>query len=349
MATLGNRVTTTTRFKLMPFVVDTVLKSNVFFTRTVSRAKKWSGNQMKYPVKVSKNSTGTSFAGMDTFSTSATNNRQLLAFDPAFYQISVALPLDELSANATDDQIIDLAAIEVKGAAQDMADSVGGLFYLDGTGNGNKDPLGLAAIVDDGTSVATFGGLSRTTFPTIKATKTASGGTLSLPKMATLYNAVTSGTIKPTVGVTDPATWALYEQLLQPQERINKTPANMKNDNKGLNSQSGFIGGTGFTGLDYKGFAILADEKCTVGNLYFLNENFIEWRALPMAMTEAIKYKSVDIEGNDYSNVLGLGFSWSGWIKPSDAAAVVGHIYLGGELCCDNPLRQGVLTGVTGV
>lgn len=346
---LGQRVQTTTRFKLLPKVVDTILNSNVFATRMLVKAKKWSGNQMKFPVKVTTNTTGTSFSGFDTFSTSASDTRVNLTYDPKFYQITVALPLDELSANQTDDQIIDLAAVEMKSSAQDMADGIGTLFYGDGTGNSSKDFLGLGAIVDDGTSVPTIGGQARSTYTTLKATVTASGGTLTLAKMSTLYNAVTSGTQKPTVGITDEATFALYEQLLQPQERIAKDVPMMRNENRGLNSGTGLIGGTGFTGLFFKGFPILADEKCTSGSLFFLNEDFINFHALPVAMTEAVKYKSAEIDGNDYSDVLGLGFSWSGWIKPANAATVIGHIYLGGELLSDNPKRQGKLTGITSV
>ena len=230
-----------------------------------------------------------------------------------------------------------------------MADAVGTLMFSDGTGNGGKDFLGLAAIVDDGTSVATFGGLSRSSYTTLKATKTASSGVVSLAKMSTLYNAATSGSQKPTVGITDESTFALYESLLQPQERIAKDVSMLKGDNVGLNGGKGLIGGTGFTGLFYKGFPILADEKCTAGSMFFLNEDFINFYALPMEMTEAIKYKSQDIEGNDYSNVMGLGFSWSGWVKPTNSAAVIGHIYLGGELICSNPKRNSVLTGITSV
>ena len=36
------------------------------------------------------------------------------------------------------------------------------------------------------------------------------------------------------------------------------------------------------------------------------------------------------IKGNDYDAPLGLGFSWSDWIVPANAGAVVGHIYFGG-------------------
>jgi hypothetical protein len=61
--------------------------------------------------------------------------------------------------------------------------------------------LGLTDICDDGTTVATYGGQSRTTYTTLAATKTASGGALSLDKMETLHNAVSSGSQLPTIGV----------------------------------------------------------------------------------------------------------------------------------------------------
>lgn len=335
-----NRLLTTTRFKLMPKVVDTVLNSNVFATRMLGKAKKWSGSSMKFPVKYQTNNTFTSFDGFDTFSTSAVDTRVNMEFNPAFAQISVSVPMTELSMNATEDGILDLMALELKSSAQDMADAVGTQFYSDGTGNSNKDFLGLAALVDDGTSVATIGGLSRSTYTTLQSTVTASSGTLSLAKMATLWNAITSGGVKPTIGITTETVFSLYEQLLQPQERIVKDVGLIK---------GGLKSGTGYTGLDYKGMPILMDEKCTSGVLFFLNEDFLDFYALPMKGTEPVKYKSVDIEGNDYSDVLGLGFSWSDWIKPVNQAALVGHVYLGGQLLTDNPKRHGKLTGITGV
>lgn len=337
----GNRVTTTTQDKIVPKVVDTILNSNVLATRVLSKAAKWNGETMKFPVKHAKNTTGTSFSGFDAFSTSATDNRVNLQFTPKFYQMTVALPLDELSVNATESKVIDLAKLEMQSTAQDMADDIGDLFYGDGTGNGSKDFMGLEGIVDDGTNAATYGSLSRTTYSSqLRSTVTASSGVLSLAKMSTLYSAVTSGSQKTTLGVCSETIFNLYEQLLQPQERIAKDVSTMK---------GGMTGGTGFTGLYYKGFPILADEKATSGVLYFLNEDYLDWYALPVAMTTPVKYRSQDIEGNDYSEVTGLGFSWSGWVKPTNSASVVGHIYLGGELVSQNPRRHGKLTGVTSV
>ena len=96
------------------------------------------------------------------------------------------------------------------------------LIYADGTGNSSKDPLGLAAVVDDGTSVSTIGGLSRSTYATLASTVTASSGTLTLAKMDTLWNAVVSGSQKPSISLTTEAVFAFYGQLLRPQERIER-------------------------------------------------------------------------------------------------------------------------------
>ncbi|MEK7180005.1 MAG: phage major capsid protein [Patescibacteria group bacterium] len=349
MSALGTRVTTTTQSKLLPKVVDTILNSNVLATRVLSKASKFNGERMKFPVKYAKNTTGTSFAGFDTFSTSATDNRVNLEFVPKFYQMSVALPLDELSGNATEEKVIDLAKLELSSTAQDMADDIGTLFYSTGAGNGSKDFLGLETIVDDATNTVTYGTLSRNTYTTLRSTVTASSGTLSLAKMSTLYNAVSSGSQTPTLGLTTEVVFSLYEQLLQPQERIAKTVSQFSTQGNLGKAGTGLVGGTGFTGLYYKGFPVLADEKCTSGVLYFVNEDFLDWYALPVAMTTPIKYRSQDIEGNDYSDVEGLGFSWSDWIKPTNAASIVGHIYLGGELISSNPKRHGKLTGITSV
>jgi hypothetical protein len=350
----SNRVTTTTNQYIMPKLVDTVLNSNPLMSRLLTSGKKWRGETMKFPIKYQKNTTGTSFSGFDTFSTSAIDNRVNLAFNPKFYQMTVSLPLDEVSVNSlnSDEQILNLMDTQVQTSAQDMADDVGTLLYSDGTGNSSKDFTGLGAIVDDGTNVATYGGLSRSTYTTIAATSTASSGTLTLAKMTTLYNAITSGAQKPTLGVTTEAVFALYEQLLVPQERIVKDVALMKKAGGSMaEAGQGYTMGTGATGLYFKGFPVIADEKATSGVLFFLNEDYINWYAVPVAKEFGgpIKYSPVEIEGNDYDKQLGLGFSWSGWIKPTNQAAIIGHVYLGGDFICTNPKRQGKLTGITSI
>ncbi len=337
-----SRITTTTNNVLLPKVVDTILGSNVLFTRIVVRAAKWRGEQIRKIVKVSKNSQGGSFSSLDTFNTGAVDNRVKIVFDPKFYEIPVVVPLTDLAVNRSDpNRLADLASLELESSADDATDDLGTMFYGDGTGNDNKDLLGLAAIVDDGNSVATYGGQSRATYSGLCSTVTDSGGTLSLTKMATLYNNISSGSITPTLGVCDETVFSLYESLLENKERISRDVSTFAGGKQ--------IAGAGFTGLYYKGFPILADEKATAQTLFFLNERYLEFRGIPFPMAKPINYGVKTIEGNDITGVKGLGFSWSGWIIPANQAALIGHIYFGGEFWSPNPKRHGKLTGITSV
>lgn len=335
----GQRIQTTVQTKYLPFVVDTVLNSNVLFQRIVRGGKKWSGRTLRVPIKVSKNTTGQSFRGFDTFSVAATDNRQFFEFTPSFYQITCSLPGDELSVADTEDKVLDLMKLTIQSDTEDMADDLGTIFYSDGTGNSSKDPMGLGGIVDDGTTLSAYGGLTRSTYtPYISSTVTASSGTLTLAKVDTLWAAVTSGAQKPTAFYTTETVFNLYGQLLRPQERIMKEASSVK----------GMTGGTGFTALEYNGKPILMDEKCTSGALIALNENYVDWYALPFYNAKPVAYKS-QVKGNDYEAPIGLGFSWSDWIIPANSGTVVGHIYFGGQFITTNPKRHGKLTGITGI
>lgn len=337
----ANRVDTTTLQYLCPEVVDTVLRSNVFTTAMLAKTKKFRSSDMEFPIKYQKGVAGTSFNGFDTLPTSASDTRVLMVFNPRFYAANIALPGSEIAANNTIQKVMDLATVEMRGRAQDMADDIGTLLYGTGTGNSNKDFLGLGAIVDDGTNVPTIGGLSRSTYPTLQSTVTASGGTISLLKMRTLYNAISDATIQPTVSYTTYAIWALYESLLQPQERIMKD----------VNVAANFKGYTGYKAMEFAGLPVLADRKCTSGYLYFLNEEFLDFYALPTAIPqfggESIPVASKLFVGNSYNEVGSLGFSWTGWIKSTNQFAFNSYITLGGQLISADPRRHGVLTGIT--
>lgn len=172
----------------------------------------------------------------------------------------------------------------------------------------------------------------------LDSTVTASGGTMALSDIDTLWNNVTSGSQKPTVMFTTETVWSLYGQLLRPQERIVKEASVMK----------GLVGGTGFSALEYNGKPIIADEKGTSQAFFMLNEDYLDFYALPYFQAKPIQYKN-QIKGNDYDAPVGLGFSWSDWIVPANSASVVGHVYFGGQFITTNPKRQGRLNGITSI
>jgi hypothetical protein len=343
----SRRILDSVEEKFSAFVVDTVLDSNVFATMMFSKARPWAGDERIFPIKVSKHSNGKSFSGLDTFTIAQEETTQQLSYEPKFYAQPVTLSLTDVTTNnVSETQVFNLVGYEMESSAQDMADAIGTIFFGDGTGNSGSDFLGLEAIVDDGSAVANIGGLSRSTYTTLQSTVTASGGTLTLAKMRTLWDDITSGSVAPTMGLTTPAVFSLYDQLLEAKERVTRTTFT-----KNLRS------GAGFTGLDFRGIPIVADEKCTAQTLFFLNEKFLMWEAFqtmgsdafPELKLKPVQYRGVDIQGNDYSDAPNLGFHSSGFTRAQNALGMTNFIVVGGNLMTNNPKRHGKLTGITSV
>ena len=338
-----NVVDTLTLEEIVPRVVDTVLRANTFATKMLSKTKKFGAATKDFPIKFQVGTAIQSFLGFDALPTSFTDTRILMKYNPKFVAANVALAGTDLISNNTAAKVLDLTEVEMKSRAQDLADGLGTMLWSDGTGNNSKDVLGLGAIVDDGSSVTTIGGLSRSTYTTLKSTVT-SATTLSLATMRTLYNAIADATVAPTRAYTDYPTWALYEQLLQPQEKIFKE----------VNIVPGYKGYEGFAGLMYAGMEIVPDRKATSGALVFLNENYLDFYGLDTNLEAFEGSKKVEVAsklftGNMYNEVSNLGFYWTGFIKSNNQFAFNSFIILAGNLCTDNPRRHGKLTGITGV
>lgn len=338
-----NVVDTITLEEIVPRVVDTVLRANTFATKMLSKTKRFGAATMDFPIKYQVGTAIQSFLGMDALPTSFTDTRVLLKYNPKFVAANVALAGTDILANNTAAKVLDLTKVEMQSRAQDLADGIGTMLWSDGTGNSSKDFLGLAAIVDNGTTVSTIGGLSRSTYTTLQSTVTSSS-TLSLSAMRTLWNAISDATVAPTRIYTDYPSWALFEQLLQPQEKIFKE----------VNIVPNYKGYEGFGGLMYVGMEAVADRKATSGVMAFLNENFLDFYGLDADLAAFEGSKKVDVAGklfagNQYNEVSNLGFYWTGFIKSNNQFAFNSFIVLAGNLITDNPRRHGKLTGITGV
>lgn len=355
--TFTQRITTVTQDEILPNVVDAILGGNFITFRFVSNGHRWNGHQLSRPVKVAKSSLGGSFSGLDTHSTSTVETRQLMTYDPRGYEMPVAIPGIEKAINRTAAQVINLVRVEVESAQDDALDDIGTMLYADGTGNSSKDFLGLDALVDDGTSVATFGGLTRATYtPYLSSTRTASGGTLDLDKMATLVSAIATGSAqrnRPSVLVSDETVWDFYESLLSPTVRANYNAFGLPQVTRTSKSPmrgAELKGAAGYMALSYRGIPWVADEKSTAQTLWALNENYLNWYGLKDSDLKQIDMGSGNIEGV-YSDApsKNIGFQWTGFMRPINQYGEVAHLYLLGNLINWNAPRQGRLTGIAGV
>lgn len=347
------RLKSTTQDKLLAGVVDSVLNDNVLALRLLGNGKPWSGESLKKTIKYKVSGQGGAFVGIGNFATAGTDTLVRLSFEPKQYEQPVSLTGLELSINQiASTKVNDLMATKMEEAQHEMMDGVGTMLYADGTGTGETE--GLGSIVS---TSGTYGGLARSTYTVLQATSTTSGGTLTLPKVSTLISNVSAGSVnkqRPTLGVTDETTWDLLETLYAPtiDSSYSATALPMiTRTSKAPVRAAELKGSMGFTSLVYKAVPIVADEKCTSGYLYMLNENYLSWYGLKSAVEG---YKPISLGSRVIDGVYqdipskNHGFNWSGWMVPDNGHGQVGHIVLLGNLVSWQPRRQGVLTGITG-
>ena len=110
-------------------------------------------------------------------------------------------------------------------------------------------------------------------------------------------------------------------------------------------------GDIGFDSIFYRGKPVVADEKCTSGYVYFLNENYLEWYGLP---SNKMGYKPINIsapstvESPSYFDAPSTyGFFWTGFKQPTNQDAEIGQLILYGNLCNKSPRMHSVLQGVS--
>lgn len=334
MPALSTFITSVTQDKFIPKVIDNVLSGNVLAMRLLTNARTWNGgHQIVQPVNLSSYTQLGSYSGFDTFSTTQQNTRQKATFDPSQVYCSISISGIQQAVNKGESAVIDVIAAEMEQRANDLKDEMGTQLYSDGTGNSAKDIVGLQAAVDDATSITTYGGLSRSTYTNWKATRTAQSGSLALSDLSADFDAAQIGDDAPSLIVTTPAVFTLYEALLTPTVRHNlsfNAPARLTAG--GVQApQAGQAAGQGFTALFFRGRPVVADEKCTAQNIYTLNEKHLFVYKIPHATHPTHR----------------SGFAWTGWKEPVNQDAVTGQLLWYGQLLCDAPRTQARRTGVS--
>ena len=335
-------ISTTTNQALAPAWVDLVLRDNFFFGEVLSRTTQWNGSQMLDPIKYQKGIATVAFNGFDQLPTSQQPVSVNMTFYPTFTATNVALSGSDLSVNNTAEQKIKLATQMMHSRAQDGADDIGNFFQGDGTAFGGKAPMGLAGIVDNGTTLSNYGGLSRATYTGLNATVTSST-TISLLLIRQLANAISDGRVFPTFAGTDYTTWSFVEQLLQSFQR------NTYSDFTNMDAGAGFAS----RGIIWDGIRIYKDKKFATGTFYLLNQDFLTFRGLNWWEGKPVSLKDEKIKGNVYDsgNIANASkaFTWTGWVKAYNQGAMNGFMIMGGQLVCTAPFRNGKITGITGI
>jgi hypothetical protein len=355
-----NRINTITLDTIVPKIYDQILNDNFITYRFIGNGKRgsWSGRILTIPIKTSTNPQVKSFQGMDQFGTNQVETRQLLTYDPRGVQASVAISGMEQSTNAvSESQIIDLLRAEMESTKDDMMDAIGGMFYANGTGNLNKDYLGMDVLNDDGTSSDLIGQLSRSANPVLKGYRVAAtSGLLNLNLLGTSYDNVAGGNAmlqQPTLFQSSEVEWTLFEQLLSPTVRENYNAQGglvVTRNSRGPMPRNSLTAMMGYTCLAWRGVPWIKDEKAPVGTTWIQNENYTEWRSLRGVGLQQIALGAQVIEGvyNDApSNNTGL--QWTGLRDSYNQYGSAGYFILMGNMITTQPRRLGRITSITGI
>lgn len=332
---LSNFVTSVTKQNFLPVVVENFYVGNPLFMRLKDKRKSWtSGYQMKIPTEIAGRTQLGSYSGADVFGTAQEDVRQQFTINPSQYYANLTVTGIQRAANKGKEAIVDLLTEEFRSVGRALNDRFGTDLYLDGTGNSSKNLTGLVAQVDDGTNVATFQGLSRTTYPTLKSTYNTQSGALGLDDLATDFDGAQVGSDQPTLGVTTPAVFSIYEALLVANSRYNivQNSGRFKVTAAGVEN-GGVSANAGFTGLMFRGMPIISDDKATSGNLYMLNEKYLD--LYEMAPDPAF------VAGTQE------GFGWTGWKKPTNQDVIVSQLIWYGQLVGTEPRKHSRRVSIT--
>ena len=360
------RVEGTTIQKLYTKIVDQVLVSPTYTSRLMGGGKPFEGRTMDITLDVLADTQGQWFTGLETLNTAAVSTTVTTSYaHTAFTQPVVSVMLESF-ANVGSLGIINLDTFKYEKAAAQALQSIGSAAYGIGTAN---QMLGLEAIVDDGTNVATIGGVSRSTYPQLDSyVAAASGGKLTLAFMATLEdNARAAGLSneRPNIMLGKKDIFSWYEQLLSPNVwasynevgydklRLKKKYAE-RNTNELRNS-------AGFSGLSYRMGTLIDDDFGVDGNLYMLNEEYANYYGrseVPEEYKEVVEH--VDFgdftayEGTGAMAVEEMPSEYHGWywmkrqVIPNQAGSI-GRFFVIGQYICDSFRRQSKGTDITGV
>lgn len=343
--TFDAQIQSITQDEIVPKVTDNILQGNVLTLLFLANGRPWMGESLKFPVKLSSHTQGGSFSDFDEFDTANENVRQTASFDARAYYQSVVLggiarSVNEISKTA----VLNLVKVEMESIQQDMVDDIGSLFYGDGTGNSNKDFLGVDAAIDDGNTVDSYGGLAATTYTSWKSAIQTSVGAWDFTKARTLWNSATVGNQKPNIATCPEATFAFVEADYTATVDGNYSVmegARAKLTSKGVMPamREGLIGQAGFDALYFAGTPIVKDDKADAGSVFAINTNFMRWYGVKAADANAVDLKSLYHDGNDMDSVpSSMGFAWTGFVRPSKQYAFIGQFLLIGNLV--SPARR---------
>ena len=221
-----NQILSTTLKNYVPKLADNVFTARPLFYaltngQTIRRIS--GGAKIVVPIIYGTNSTAASYSGDDTILTTAQTGISAAEYDWKQYAATVTITGIEEAKNNGEAEIIDLLEGKVMQTEETIIQNMNAMFWADGTGNSNKDWLGLDLIVTKPNTA--LGGIDPTDSGNSwwASSEHDMDGALTVKQMGTTYNNVSVGNDQPTIVIGTQALYESYEALLEPNLRYTDT------------------------------------------------------------------------------------------------------------------------------
>lgn len=317
----ANVVTSIARHYIMPEVVDTVYNSNPITFRILRQNRRVvrGGTQIEVPLMYSRFTSGGAYSGLDLLTLSPADTVKNAAFDWKQYYTNVTV--DGLTLIKTDspDAIANFLQLYFEQSRMEMAELLANGIWSDGVAN-TKELDGLKGAIDDGSVLATYGGLLRSANVWWKGKLDAATATLTLASLQSMFTSCMAGGRQPTLITSRVEQYNRYWNLLIAKQSWQMQPM----------AYDQLMADAGWTNLMFNGVPWVVDSHVFDGPnasnsaVVFLNEEHLQLVVSPRA----------DFFLEDFQS-------------PLNQDAMATKMLWAGALIVNNPARFGKMTALT--
>jgi len=261
------------------------------------------------------------YSGYDVFANQPNRPTRQASLSPANLSVPMAISGEEERKNSGSmEKLVDMVKTQFDNAKATMRDALATSVYSTGSTIGGRSQVtGLAAAIDNDN---TYAGIDRTGAGNTywQAQVDATAHTLANQKDPTstsylpslMRTKITDCTLEtvPDLIVTKPATWNIYQDIMEGKIRLMNDTAD-----------------GGFQKVQFSpGLQFIYDKYCTANAMYFLNTE--DW------------YLYVYSDAN-------FSLKGNGWTEAQSQDAKIAFLLWSGQLVCERPIQQGVLSNLS--
>lgn len=252
---------------------------------------------------------GGSYSGLDTFDISTRQTTTLAKWDWKQYYVDVTIDGNTMLRAKGTEKVLDIVESKMTNASKTVKKLLTQDVFGDGTGNSGKAIDGLLNGI---ATTGTYGGIAKGTYDWWQGQYDSTGGSFTLNMVQTQCGETTDGSTKPDVIITTQSIWNKFWARVQPAQRYISSKRNAD------------LAQIGFSGIEFNDAVVLADKYCPAGYIFILNTDY--WKL--------VVHRDRDM-------------SWTPPKVPLDQDAYVRQVLWAGNLVCQAPRWQGMISSVT--